>query len=103
MDTCMRNLSFVHHIAALSPLESRTDLNEKGRFRTGLQVDSYEEEVICPKPRRMALSCCAPDFIKPVYPWQSSSRMAECDVGYEILEIFLNKVGMNDFLIVSFF
>lgn len=102
MDTCIRNLSFVHHLAALSPLENRADLTEKGRFRGGLQVDSHEEELLCPKPRRMALSCCAPDFIRPVCPWQSSSRTAECDAGYEILEIFLNKGACVDGEILNF-
>lgn len=103
----MRNLSFVHHIAALSPLDnradiSRADMNEKGRCRAGLQVDSCEEELICPKPRKVALSCCAPEFIKPVYQWQSSTRMPECEAGYEILEIFLNKGACLDGEILSF-
>ncbi|MCO5572645.1 hypothetical protein L7F22_026403 [Adiantum nelumboides] len=95
MDTCMRNLSFVHHVNALSPLESRAD-NEKGRCRAGLQVDSCEEEVVCPKPRRMALSCCAPDLIKPLYQWQGTSRLADCEAGFEILEIFLNRGASAD-------
>ncbi|MCO5610023.1 hypothetical protein L7F22_064258 [Adiantum nelumboides] len=97
MDTCIRNLSFAHHIAALSPLENRGDMNEKARYRAGgFQLDSCEEEVLCPKPRRMALSCCAPEFIKPLYQWQNTLRLAECDAGYEILEIFMNKGGCTE-------
>ncbi|KAI5067363.1 hypothetical protein GOP47_0017891 [Adiantum capillus-veneris] len=96
MDTCMRNLSFVHHITALSPLESRADSIEKARCRAGLQLDSCEEEVVCPKPRKMALSCCAPEFIKPLYQWQSTPRLPECEAGFEILEIFLNRGGCAD-------
>lgn len=96
MDTCVRNLNFVQHIAALNSIESRAEMNDRGRFRAGIQADVHEEEVLCPKPRRMALSCCAPEFIKPMRQWQSSPRILECEAGYEILEIFLNKSACGE-------
>lgn len=88
----MRNLSFVQQFAALNTKESRTEMGDRGRFRAGHQADACEEEVICPKPRKMAfISYCAPELIKPMRQWQSSSQLPECEAGSEILEIFLNK------------
>ena len=34
---------------------------------------AFEDEVICPKPRRMGLYCCAPELIKPLYHLQRYS------------------------------
>jgi hypothetical protein len=70
MDTCVRNLTFVHHMASLNTMDGRTEMNDKGRFRAGHQAEVYEDELICPKPRRMGLSCCAPELIKPLYHLQ---------------------------------
>lgn len=79
---------------ALNNIESRAEMNERGR--AGLQeADVYEEEVICPKPHRGWLSLV--EYTKPMRQWwQSSSRMKECEAGFEILEIFLNKSASGE-------
>lgn len=94
MDTCVRNLSLVQHLAAFNIKESRTEVSDMGRFRAGL-ADSFEEEVFCPKPQRKTLiSYCPHELVKPIRQWQSPSpHIPECEGGSEILEIFLNKNG----------
>ncbi|KAH7283798.1 hypothetical protein KP509_34G024300 [Ceratopteris richardii] len=101
MDTCMRNLSFVHHIASLSPLETRPDLDDTGRCKVGLQAEASKENVLCPKPCRMALSFCTPEIVKPFLQFQSCSRVLECEPGYEILEIFGKGAICRDGEVVS--
>eukprot|EP00249_Psilotum_nudum_P008244 c21137_g1_i4 orf=360-785(+) len=66
-------------------------MRNSGRTRSGLRADGHIEEVICPKPRRIAASC-TPELIKPSYKlWCSSSAGSEYDAVYEILEILQSK------------
>lgn len=62
-----RNLSGVQQLAgAWNSLESRADMNERRRPRTGFRVEGSEEEVICPKPRRPTnIICPVNEFMKP--------------------------------------
>eukprot|EP00249_Psilotum_nudum_P019768 c27409_g1_i2 orf=408-830(-) len=65
-------------------------MGNSGRRRTGPKVDGYIEQVICPKPRRIAASC-TPEVMKPSCQLRSTHAGAECEAGYEILEILQNK------------
>lgn len=47
-------------------MDSRPDINEKRRSRTGLRVEGGEEEVLCPRPRRpTTVNCPTNEFMKP--------------------------------------
>ncbi|KAL3680981.1 hypothetical protein R1sor_023937 [Riccia sorocarpa] len=74
-------------------------MTERRRVRTGFRSDAGEEEVICPKPRRVTnVSCPAPDFLKPSRRRRShtSQSRAEGEAGFEILDIFLSRSGYGD-------
>ena len=55
MDTCVRNLNFVHNMASLNTMDGRTEMNDKGRFRTGHQVEAFEDEVIASPKRELCI------------------------------------------------
>lgn len=94
-----RNFSSVQHLArAWSPVDSRPDMNEKRRSRSGLRVEATEEEVLCPRPRRpTTVNCPTNEFMKP-HRRQKSKSSARSDgvVCFELLDIFLSKGGYRD-------
>lgn len=95
-----RNLSSVQYLArAWSPVDSRPDMNEKRRSRTGLRVENgSDEEVLCPRPRRpTTVNCPTNEFMKP-HRRQKSKSTARQDgvVCFELLDIFLSKGGYRD-------
>lgn len=94
-----RNLSSVQHLArAWSPVDSRPEVNEKRRSRTGLRVENGEDEVLCPRPRRPSnVNCPANEFMKPSRRHKSkSTARPEGVVCFELLDIFLSKGGYRD-------
>eukprot|EP01018_Ginkgo_biloba_P003181 Gb_22323 [translate_table: standard] len=92
-------------LAVLNGLECFSEMKERGaRQRSGIiGKDACQDQVICPKPRRMAVAPCA---AKEIYrscrrsPSQSTAR-CEGEPGYEILDIFLSKSGYGDQGIVN--
>lgn len=91
-----RNMSSVQHVQRVwSPMDNRTDMNEKRRSRTGLRVEGGEDEVICPRPRRpTTVNCPVNEFVEPSHRHRSkSSARSEGVVCFELLDIFLNKGG----------
>ncbi|KAJ7561900.1 hypothetical protein O6H91_03G046600 [Diphasiastrum complanatum] len=73
-------------------------MSERRWFRPGYHVEGSDEEVICPKPRRVAhmLYPC-PDVLKiPRRPRSHSVSRADADPGFEILDIFLSKGGLGE-------
>ncbi|XP_024395303.1 uncharacterized protein [Physcomitrium patens] len=94
-----RKISTVQHMQRVwSPMDSRTEKNEKRRSRSGLLVESGEEEVLCPRPRRPAnASCPVYDSVKPSRRHKSkSSACPEGVVCFELLDIFVSKGGYRD-------
>lgn len=94
-----RNLSGVQQLAgAWNSLESRADMNERRRPRTGFRVEGSEEEVICPKPRRPTnIICPVNEFMKPSRRRRSQTTVRpEGEAGFEILDIFLSKGGYGE-------
>ncbi|CAM6109675.1 unnamed protein product [Calypogeia fissa] len=73
-------------------------MNDRRRIRTGFR-DQHEEEVICPKPRRVTNVSCPPaEFLKTSRRRRSHSSQvrAEGEAGFEILDIFLSRSGFGD-------
>lgn len=74
-------------------------MSDRGRLLPSLPGDaSFEEGVICPKPRRLGVvSFSTPEVLKPVRQRRSMSPAGvEGEAGNEILEIFLNKISSGD-------
>lgn len=98
LDSCVRNLGFVQHLAALGLKEARAEMSDCGALRSALQADICEENVICPKPRRLGVATLSStEVVKPVRLRRSMSPAGlECEAGHEILEIFLPKNSCGD-------
>lgn len=89
-------------MAALSSVECFADqMRERGgaRQRSGIiGKDVCHDQVICPKPLRMAVApCTAKEIYRSRCRIQSQSTLrCEGEPSYEILDIFLNKSGSGD-------
>ncbi|KAJ7554706.1 hypothetical protein O6H91_05G005700 [Diphasiastrum complanatum] len=98
MEIYARNLGNMQQLAAISTLENRAETNERRWFRSGYHVEGSDEEVICPKPRRVAhVAYPIPDVLKvPRRSRSHSVTRADADAGFEILNIFFNKSGLGE-------
>lgn len=90
-------------MAALSSVECFADqMKERGggaRQRSGIiGKDVCHDQVICPKPLRMAVApCTAKEIYRSRCRIQNQSTLrCEGEPSYEILDIFLNKSGCGD-------
>ncbi|KAI5073397.1 hypothetical protein GOP47_0011410, partial [Adiantum capillus-veneris] len=94
------NLAVPRKISLLNALESLADLRERGRNRFLPSRDATEEELVCPKPRRVGTGMSSTPLDASAKPYRrqrgTTSLPAIGEAGHEILDILYSKVNSGD-------
>lgn len=92
-----RNMNSVQQLV-WSPVDVRPEINEKRRTRSGLRVEGFEDELICPKPRRpTSVNVPVSELMKPSRRHKNkSSARVENAACFELLDIFFSKGGIRE-------